>query len=278
MQAEIGQEIMNDKFLKKSLHWAKKSFVPGADRSNMPREDNMEVDNISSISSTYNIKAASMVKPGSSGTAVKDTPGKDMFKPVINIILQGQEHAGGGGHVQEEGLGEGHVLQGVAGHLLPEGVLDSEQPQYVDSQGQGVAQEGQEGGGGEERRGCEHLQHQQVGQDKLDCDQLGGGGEVHDQQQQGGDVRSRNSHFLRLRYPDDNASPKYVKSRRKKRTDGLVQARLNFVKTQKEENCPSNRALFCPSGGPQVMKKSERGTKRGLGDQMEGPASKKIRD
>ena len=81
---ENCQMNMNDKFFGKSLHWANDSFVPGAGRSNMPREEIREVDNNKSSSIINTNYSASMVKPGSSSTAVKDTPGKDNYMPVTN--------------------------------------------------------------------------------------------------------------------------------------------------------------------------------------------------
>ena len=81
-------------------------------------------------------------------------------------------------------------------------------------------------------------------------------------------------HFTRLRYQEESASPKIVRSRRKRKPDGLLQAKLNFVPTQKNPKIiPSEGLSFHPCGGPQGVNKSGRGCKRGLGDQVEGPAS-----
>ena len=64
--------------------------------------------------------------------------------------------------------------------------------------------------------------------------------------------------LVALRPPKEDDSPVFKKSRKKKTKDGLVQARI--------------AGNFGPSGGPQIGIKSERGLKRGTGDQMEGPA------
>jgi hypothetical protein len=249
---------MNDKFIERSLHWAKESFVPGAGWSNLPRE---EENIIISTSSNHNTSAASMDKSGSSGTAVKDTPGKDNFKPVTNFTLQGHEHARGGDQVREGLLGGGHGQQGVAAHLLPEGVP-------ARAIGGGQVREGALGEGHGHQQGVAgHLLqegHQCVAQEERDEQ-----GEV--------DNVTSLPHFTRLRYPEESASPKIVRSRRKRKPDGLLQAKLNFVPTQKKQIIPSEGVSFDPSGGPQGVNKSERGFKRSLGDQVEGPARKKSR-
>ena len=100
-EAEKSQQDIHDKFLKENLLWAKVYTVPGAGKSSMPREDSMErIYNIN-ISNITTRKASSKDKPGSSSTAVKDTPGKDKVNPVTNLNLPGHEQAGGAGQVHE---------------------------------------------------------------------------------------------------------------------------------------------------------------------------------
>ena len=115
--------------------------------------------------------------------------------------------------------------------------------------GQGMAQDGPEGGGGMREQRPEGLV-----------------GEQH------------HPTYARLKYPEESALPKFVKSRRRKKSDGLVQAKLTFIAAKKHEIIPSFGDSVCPSGGPQGEIKSERGFKRGLGDQVEGPPNKKRRD
>ena len=78
-----------------------------------------------------------------------------------------------------------------------------------------------------------------------------------------------------LKHPEEGVSPGYVKSRRRRKQDGLVQmpinSRLFFLKKQ---IVPSVGLSGVPSGGPCVAKESERVLKRGL-DQMEGPIARK---
>ena len=295
--AESCQMNMNDKFFGKSLHWAKDSFVPGAGRSNMPREEIREVDNNKSSSIINTNYSASMVKPGSSSTAVKDTPGKDNYIPVTNIVFQGQECAREGGQVCEGGLEGGHCQQGVTGHLL-----HGEVPQQMD--GQGLAKGVPEVGGGEhgdhghvrdgtlggdhgQQGAAEHLSSGEVvAREQLLCvhgqgmaqDGPEGGGGMREQRPEGLVGEQHHPTYPRLKYPEDSASPKFVKSRRRKKSDGLVQAKLTFIAAKKHEIIPSFGDSVCPSGGPQGEIKSERGFKRGLGDQVEGPPNKKSRD
>jgi hypothetical protein len=75
-------------------------------------------------------------------------------------------------------------------------------------------------------------------------------GEVRDQQQGGAQVI--NSITTRLKHPEDNVSPKWVKSRRRRVQDSLKQAKIKFLPgpVEKIENHPSDRGLSCSSGGP----------------------------
>ena len=125
-----------------------------------------------------------------------------------------------------------------------------------------------------------HEQHQHVGSSEQEQQGGEGGGGVHDQQR-GGGGQLENSLTARLKHPEDNISPKWVKSRRRKVQDGLKQAKLQFQPgpaVVKNQNYPSDRGLSCPSGGPWGYQKSERGFKRGLGDQIGGPVRKKKKD
>ena len=77
---------------------------------------------------------------------------------------------------------------------------------------------------------------------------------------------------FKLRYPNDDISPKLRKPRRKKVQDNLKQATINFKSLVKENQmCSSDVELFVPSGGPWAIKKMERGSTGVMGDQMGGP-------
>ena len=88
---------------------------------------------------------------------------------------------------------------------------------------------------------------------------------------------SMSSLTLKLRYPEDDMSPKWKKARRKKVLDNLKQATLDSL-ISKSKIYSSDGVLPFSSGGPWLLKKSERGTKRVVGKQMEGPAGKRRRD
>ena len=102
---------------------------------------------------------------------------------------------------------------------------------------------------------------------------------MHDQQP-GGGGQLENSLIARLKYPEDNVSPKWVKSRRRRVHDSLKQAKIQFqpATVVKIQNYLSDGGLSCPSGGPWGYQESERGCKMGLEDQMGGPAGKKMKD
>ena len=89
-----------------------------------------------------------------------------------------------------------------------------------------------------------------------------------------------NSLIARLKYPEDNVSPKWVKSRRRRVHDSLKQTKIPFqpAPLAKIQNYLSDGGLSCPSGGPWGYQERERGCKRGLEDQMGGPAGKKMKD
>ena len=58
----------------------------------------------------------------------------------------------------------------------------------------------------------------------------------------------------------------------------MKQASLNFRSTASQnQNSTSDEFKYLPSGGPLCSSKSERGCKRGMGDQVEGPVDKKRR-
>ena len=80
-----------------------------------------------------------------------------------------------------------------------------------------------------------------------------------------------------LRPPKNDQTPAFRKSRKKRSVqDGLVQARLLHFKNIQNFNLkPSDGFNFGPSGGSQAGIERERGLKRGIGDQMEGPAKVK---
>ena len=136
-----------------------------------------------------------------------------------------------------------------------------------------------QGGAGEEREQQQvstddgQGQHQHVAGRVLARDGRGG-------QQLEVDGQIENSFTWRLRHPDDNMSPKWKKTRRRKTRDNLKQATLNFMKypENKKQISPSDEGLVVPSGGSLGIIKCERGTKRGMGDQVEGPDCKKRRD
>ena len=83
---------------------------------------------------------------------------------------------------------------------------------------------------------------------------------------------------LQLRYPDDDMSPKWKKSRKCKAKDTLKQATIIFRSTSQVRNNTSDEGDYVPSGGPLCRNENERGCKRGRGDQMEGPVGKKRRE
>ena len=115
---------------------------------------------------------------------------------------------------------------------------------------------GQEGGGG----GREH--HPVGAGDEGGRDaQAKDGGLVH---------RLAQTFTDRLRHPAEGVSPGYVKSRRRKKPDGLVQSRI-ILFSKKEQIVPSVGLHSVPNGGPWDIRKSERGFKQGLGDKLEGP-------
>ena len=85
-----------------------------------------------------------------------------------------------------------------------------------------------------------------------------------------------------LKCPTDSDSPGGKKARRWKVPDGLFQSRLQdyIMKFLNLKKIPSEGASkLRPSGGPLmgITIEKERGSKRGLGDQMGGPAGKKMK-
>ena len=105
-------------------------------------------------------------------------------------------------------LGEDHGQQGVTEQLPADKVMAREQPLHVHCQG--MAQDGPEGGGGMREQRPEGL----VGEQHYPT-------------------------YARLNYPEESASPKFVMSPRRKKSDGLVQAKLTFIAAKKQYNIPS---------------------------------------
>ena len=227
-------------------------------------------NNITSIINVDNTMATSLGKPGGSAETAKEIPGKHPTKLLSNILLPGQDTDRGGEkgrEVQHQGTGavQDQDLCGAVGQ------------QQCDV--------------GEDEPG-----HVHDGVDWLDAptcsvgaNQMGQGGEQHPdgagdeggrgaRVRDGGVVRRLAQSFTeRLRHPEEGVSPGYVKSRRKRKPDGLVQSRI-YLFTKQEKNVPSAGLNLIPSGGPWEIKKNERGFKRGLGDQMGGPiAVKRLR-
>ena len=127
-----------------------------------------------------------------------------------------------------------------------------------------------------------HEQHHQAGRGEQEQERGQGGGGVHEKQPVGCGQQQQqdNSLIARLKYPEDNVSPKWVKSRRRRVRDNLKQAKIQFqpAPVAKIQNYLSDGGLSCPSGGPWGYQERERGCKRGLEDQMGGPAGKKMKD
>ena len=125
-------------------------------------------------------------------------------------------------------------------------------------------QQGQEAGGG-----GHELQQEEDGDQDGDSARAGNDGVP----------RAQATAFMSLRHPEEGVSPGFVKSRRRRKPDGLVQRQINsklfFFKEQIVPSVGLNRGS---SGGPCVAVERERGLKRGL-DQMEGPVvRKKLRE
>ena len=100
-------------------------------------------------------------------------------------------------------------------------------------------------------------------------------GGVHDEVR-GVDSIGGCSLTFKLRYPNDDISPKLRKPHRKKVQDNLKQATINFKSLVNENKmCSSAVELFVPNWGPWATKKMERGSKRVMGDQMGGPVDKR---
>ena len=111
----------------------------------------------------------------------------------------------------------------------------------------------------------------------------GAGGGGHDGDGEGarveggddGGPQAQATTFMSLRHPEDGVSPGYVKYRRRRKPDGLVQKQINSkLVFYKEQIVPSVGLNSGSSGGPCVAMERERGLKRGL-DQMEGPVARK---
>ena len=142
-QARIGRgkETLNDKFQCLFIPRAKKSIITGAGPLRGQNEDPAKVDKINTNVGKATINYTTMLEPGSSREAVKDTPGKDNNFQFINTLFQGLVVAGGAGQacedIQVETHGECGVLDGEVdgqtGHATqsrPGGeVCDGEQEQ-----------------------------------------------------------------------------------------------------------------------------------------------------
>jgi hypothetical protein len=271
----VKDKTMNDKFNQEQLHWAKEGHIVGVADSRMQEVASRMKNNITSIINVDNTMATSLGKPGGSAETAKEIPGKHPTKLLSNILLPGQDSDRGGekGHeVQHQGTGavQDQDLCGAVGQQQCD--VGEDEPGHVhDGVGRldaptcsgGANQMGQGGEGG----GLE--QHPDGA-----GDEGGRGARVRD----GGVVQRLAQSFTeRLRHPEEGVSPGYVKSRRKRKPDGLVQSRI-YLFTKQEKNVPSAGLNLIPSGGPWEIKKNERGFKRGLGDQTGGPiAVKRLR-
>ena len=111
----------------------------------------------------------------------------------------------------------------------------------------------------------------------------GGGGHDGEGARAGGEddgvPQAQATAYMSLRHPEEGVSPGFIKSRRRRKPDGLVQKQMNSkLFFYKEQIVPSVGLNSGSSGGPCVAIERERGLKRGL-DQVEGPvARKKLRE
>ena len=283
-QARIGQEIqiLNDKSQCLFMPRAKESLVLGAGgarSSSRQEEDLVEVNSINNILGDINYTP--MLEPGSSREAVKDTPGKDIGLHFMNIILPGPKDAEGAGQVHEGDQGRGHGGQEVCDGLPEKEV----QGQDTQSGPGGEVHEGVPGGSRDGHEVGEEVPWDGVGGPGEQPDCGGGGADLRDGvQEEGGSqhlwlgqavARVASSIKLKLSSPKDSESPGWVKSRRRRVPDGLVQKRLKYFAAL--SNCSSENLV--PSGGASRKSEIGRGIKRGMGDQMEGPSglTKKVR-
>ena len=243
----------NDKFKVEQLHWAKEGLIAGA-----------AVSWKKELASRVEEDITVLENPGGSAEAAKEIPGKHALSNYPNTFLPGHSSDEGqvaGQEVQHQTAGavqddQEQVQGGGVGHqqhgVKPDALLSSVRgDQQVQEEGGGGGYEQQQGGSGD--------------QDGVDAGAWDDDGAPHEQA----------SALVGLKHPDQGVSPGYVKSRRRRKQDGLVQmpinSRLFFLKKQ---IVPSVGLSGVPSGGPCVAKESERGLKRGL-DLMEGPIARK---
>ena len=218
------------------------------------------------------INYTTMLEPGSSREAGKDTPGKDNNFQFMNTLLQGPVVAEGAGQVCEDVQGGTHGECEVCGEV-PDGEVRDQTGQATHPGPGGEVHDGEQGG-------CQVGHHQQHGdgggvQVQRDEVQDGGAGQHVGPRGAGAVSRVANSLTFKLNSPKDSDFPGWVKSRRKRVPDGLVQRRIQYF-SKDNANCSSES--FVPSGGS-LKVKNVRGIKRGMGDQVEGPSGlpKKIR-
>ena len=226
----------------------------------------MEVAIIINTPRDNNIILASEQEPGSSSRAVRINPGKDNNFHVNKSLLQGPVNAGVPGHGREEGAGGAHDQHEVRGQAQDEEVCGGHcnPDQDVMPQGRGQCQ----AGGGQHQ----HVGGGQAGDALGDSGGQGGG----DDQRREGDVgRLARTLTSLLSAPKDSDSPGWVKTRRRRAPDGLVQRRISHF-TILEEKVSSEGVPKIPGGGP-YSKESVRGIKRGMDYSMEGPSGIKKR-
>ena len=238
---------MNDKFTVEQLHWAKEDLVAGAAVSWVKELASRSEEDSTTVQE----------KPGGSVEAAKDIPGQYLPRHVNSIFLPG--HNGEEGqevqHQDAVAVQDDQEQAQVEGddHQQCGGRDDTPSSARGDQQGQ------EAGGGGHE------LQQEEGGDHGGDVARAGNDGVP----------QAQATAFMSLRHPEKGVSPGFVKSRRRRKPDGLVQRQINSkIFFFKEQIVPSVGLTSGSSGGPCVAVESERGLKRGL-DQMEGPVARK---
>ena len=183
---------LNDKFNHEQFYWAKEGLIIGAAWSLVQEEASSreEQENI--------IRATSVQKPGGSGETAKEIPGKHSYSNLSNTYLP----AGHDGDIGQDD-GQGEQQQGA-------GAVQGHQDQIQGGGGDGLQDHDRGEGGGSEQE----LQE--------------GGGDEDGQcaWARDGEVPHAQPPILSLKYPEDSVSPGYTKSRRRRKTDGLVQRQL----------------------------------------------------
>ena len=278
-QGELSQDIqtrhseLNDKCSFMNLPRAKDNCVPGGGGWTEEASKLMDKDTSNTSMQNIIIMANPLSKPGSSGTTVKDDPGKDILNPVSNLIFK--EHEDSEDHGKEVEGGGGQGQHGVCHAPEDGGVHEVHLP---------VEREGSLGlGCGKQEVG--ESRQQDLGAGEGQQQQRDRTGHVRERDDSLGDGRvdeaGRNSVMTFLKHPTADDSPGYAKMRRRRVPDGLVQVRLNFfskLESSKKIVPSVGVSIPGPSRGPLQHIERERGTKRSLGDQMGGPADKKWKD